>query len=386
MSEKLSHLSEEQIQELIIRYYEKEKVSDLIAEYNLNLRPNELVRNFPPEILEKKCIYCNLEFIRKRVSRDYLYWKASSEYCPNCGHEDDAFCLCKNCKAIEWHKQDNERQNKQEFMDIWLNHLEEDKIDLNELTFIDKIYLGALLREGISEDYDYIRPIEHFINPLTPTYEFLKEVIDRLKEINAIVIHPNTDSEFIEIVDYENGSFRYYPYKVKWGLNVKSDGFSKVSLIELIINPLDLEQSNYDEAIQLWRKIALYESIEYFIYSVENILGIDYEIGDRTKTVLNDLINDYSVAQIYGILYKATNNALRFQAEKGVTSKHASNTIIGNAQSFGERAKINNWVLQKYNRIKDCPESALSKFFFERVIKVGFNGFSEVPNLNSIRK
>lgn len=211
-------------------------------------------------------------------------------------------------------------------------------------------------------------------------------MIDRLKEINAIVIHPSTDSEFIEIVDYENGSFRYYPYKVKWGLNVKSDGFSKVSLIELIINPLDLEQLNYDEAIQLWKKIALYESIEYFIYSVENILGIDYEIGDRTKTVLNDLINDYSVAQIYGILYKATNNALRFQAEKGVTSKHASNTIIGNAQSFGERAKINNWVLQKYNRIKDCPESALSKFFFERVIKVGFNGFSEVPNLNSIRK
>lgn len=47
MSEKLSHLSEEKIQELIIRYYEKEKVSDLIAEYNLNLRPNELVRNFP---------------------------------------------------------------------------------------------------------------------------------------------------------------------------------------------------------------------------------------------------------------------------------------------------------------------------------------------------
>jgi hypothetical protein len=64
--------------------------------------------------------------------------------------------------------------------------------------------------------------------------------------------------------------------------------------------------------------------------------------------------------------------------------KHASNTIVGNAQSFAERAKINKWDLQKYNRIKDLPQSALSRFFFERVIKIGFDGFNEIPNLSRI--
>lgn len=386
MNDKLSHLSEKEIQELIERYYNKEKVSDLISEYNIKLRPSQLVNNFPPEVLETKCIYCDINLIKSRVSRDYQSWKTIPKYCPNCGHEDGSFCSCKNCKAIEWHQKDRERQEKQDFIDIWLNHEGKEKVELSELSFTDRVYLGALLREGISEDYNYIKSIENFISPLTPTYEFRSEIIDRLNEINAIVIHQSTDSEFIEIVDYEDGNYRYYPYKVKWALNVKSNDLNKVPLIESIINPSDLEEDSFEEAFLLWKKIALYESIEYFEHSVNNILGIDYKIGDKTRTVLNDLTNDYSVSQIYGMLYKSTNNALRFQAENGVSMKHASNTIVGNAQSYGERARINNWDLQKYNRIKNCPQSALSRFFFERIIKIGFDGFNEIPDLKKIMK
>ncbi|MGC1632678.1 MAG: hypothetical protein WA749_11265, partial [Gelidibacter sp.] len=235
MNEKLAHLSEKQIQELIKRYYDKEKVSDLISEYNIKLRPSQLVNHFPPEILEIECTYCNTNLIRPRVSRDQQSWKTIPEYCPNCGHEDGGFCSCKNCKALEWYQKDKERQQKQDFLDDWLSYDDDEKIDLQDLSLTDKIYLGAILREGISEDYNYIRPIESFINQLTPTYEFRSEVIDRLNDINAIVIHPSTDSEFIEIIDYENGNFRYYPYKVKWALNVKSNGLNKVPLIESII-------------------------------------------------------------------------------------------------------------------------------------------------------
>jgi len=386
MSTKLSHLSEKQIQKLIERYYDNEKVSDLISEYDIKLRPNQLVKEFPPEILDTECIYCEVNLIKPRISRDSQSWKEIPEFCTNCGHDNSGICSCKNCQLLETYRQENENQEKQDFIDIWLNYEEEEKIELDTLSFIDKVYLGALLREGISEDYNYINSIESFITPLTPTYELRSEIINRLSEIDAIVIHKNTDSEFIEILDYDEGKYRYYPYKVKWNLNIKSNKLSKVELIESIINPNDIEKENYEEALVLWKKIALYESIEYFEYSVNNILGIDYNIGDKTRTVLNDLTKDYSVSQIYGILYKSTNNALRFQAERGVSMKHASNTIVGNAQSFAERARINKWDLQKYNRIKGCPQSSLSKFFFERIIKIGFDGFNEIPILSKIMK
>ncbi|MHC2992707.1 hypothetical protein OB13_14365, partial [Pontibacter sp. HJ8] len=130
----------------------------------------------------------------------------------------------------------------------------------------------------------------------------------------------------------------------------------------------------------------LNEVIEYFDHSVNNILGVDYSIGDKTLTVFNDLLRDYSVSQIYGIIYRSVNNALRFRVEKGATLKHAANTIIGNAQNYAERAKVNNWDLSKYKRIEDCPESALSKFFFERILRIGYNGFNEVPNIEILRK
>ncbi|WP_422082808.1 hypothetical protein [Ulvibacterium sp.] len=385
MSEKLSHLSNDEILELIERYYSKEKVSNLISDYKLDLRPSQLVRHLPPEVLDTKCTYCEVNLIKPRLPRDYQSWKMVLEYCPSCGHEEGGFCSCKNCKAIEWYHQDRERQEKQDFLDIWLNHEDEEKIELEDLTFTEKVYLGALLREGISEDYNYIKPIESFISPLTPTYEFRSEIINTLSDIGSIVIHHSTDSEFIEIVDYEEGNYRYYPYKVKWALNIRSRELNKVPLVESIINPSEIQETDYDEAFLLWKKIALYESIEYFEHSVNNILGIDYNIGEKTRTVLNDLTNDFSVSQIYGILYRSTNNALRFQAERGVSMKHASNTIVGNAQSFAERARINKWELQKYNRIKNLPQSALSRFFFERIIKIGFDGFNEIPDLSRIR-
>lgn len=386
MNEKLLHLTSNQLENLIERYYSNEKIANLIKEFDLKLRPTELVKNFPPEVLDSECIYCGTNIIRSRISREYSKWRTASEYCPNCGHENKGFCSCPNCKEQDRLKKEIERQHKQDFINSWIVIDEDSKIDFDLLTFTDKVYLGAILREGISEDYNYIKPFENFTNSISPTSEFRSEIVDRLIEINAIVIHPSIDSEFIEIIDYENGNYRYFPYKVKWALNVKKEHINKVPLIELLINPLNIRESEYEEAFFLWKKIALYESIEYFHHSVTNILGIEYSIGDKTKSVLTDLLNDYSVSQIYGILYKSTNNALRFQAEKGVSTKHASNTIIGNAQSFGERAKINNWDLQKYGRIKDCPESSLSKFFFERILKIGYDGFNEKPNFSRIGK
>lgn len=384
MNEKLLHLSNEQIQELIERYYDKEKVSDLISYYNLELQPSQLVKHLPPEVLEVKCIYCNLNLVKKRVSRDSQSWKINPAFCSKCGHEEGNICSCQNCKNLENYQRNRSLQEKQDFLYIWINHEDKEKIEINDLTFIDKVFLGALLREGISEDYNFIRPIESFINPLTPTFEFHSEFIDRLFNIGAIVIHQNTDPESISIEDYEEGDYSFYPYKVTWALNVKSDKLNKVPLIDSIINPIDIKKEDFEDAFLLWKKIAVYESIEYFEHSVNNILGINYNIGDKTKTVLNDLTNDFSVSQIYGILYKATNNALRFEAEKGVSTKHAANTIIGNAQSFAERARINKWDLAKYNRIKDCPQSILSRFFFERVIKIGYDGFNEIPDIKKI--
>ena len=383
MNDKLAHLTEIQVEELIKRYYNKEKVKYLIEEYGIDAKPSQLVKLFPPVITEKICPYCNTNLIIKRFSRDNV-WDNKFAICPSCGHEESDSCHCKNCKEKERLRLQNERQEKQEALQSLLYIDEDKKVDLDSLSFEDKIYLGAFLREGISEDFNYVKSINCFHNPLAPTKDFTSEILGILREKRLIDVHPDSDPEYFEEIDIETGNVRFHLGKVKWALNVKKEGFDNVQLVNSLINPdYSIEP---EESYKIWRKISLHEALEYFYYSVKNILGVEYSPGEKTIATLSDLINDYSVSQIYMIIYKSTNNALRFQAERGVNRKHASNTIVGNAQNFAERAKVNKWDLVRYSRLRELPESALSKFFFERILKIGYKGFNERPRLIQIEE
>jgi len=381
MNSKLKHLSKTQIEELIEKYYNHEKLQDLIEEYDIDTIPSQLVRLFPSIITEFLCPYCDVNLEIKRVSRDYK-WVEGPAFCTSCGHEKTEYCRCSNCLKQDQLQAQLRIQEKQKVLDSLLAIDENKKVDLDTLSFEDKIYLGAFLREGISEDFNFIKPLDEFINPIAPTEEYSNEILDDLRRKGLIIIHPESDSSFFEDIDLETGDFTFYRNNVKWLLNVQKEGFNKVPLIDSLINPDDYFEP--EEAYQIWRRISLYEALEYFCYSVINILGVQYSPGEKTITVFNDLINDYSVSQIYTIIYRATNNALRFQVEKGVSRKHAANTIIGNAQNFAERAKVNNWEVLRYHRLKELPESALSKFFFERILKIGYSGFNEKPRLIKI--
>ncbi|MCD8262643.1 MAG: hypothetical protein LUD15_15185 [Bacteroides sp.] len=93
------------------------------------------------------------------------------------------------------------------------------------------------------------------------------------------------------------------------------------------------------------------------------------------------LLNDYSVSQVYNIIYRSINSVLRFRAEKEFTEVYTSNMVIGGMQRFGEKARKEGWELQKYTRLKECPQSALSKFFFEKILPIGDREFNEVSRL-----
>jgi hypothetical protein len=380
MDHRIAHLTEVELEQLITRYYNMEKITTLLQEYKIVVNPSQLSKLFPHKITDKTCPYCKENLILKYPSRS-ISWSTNEPVCYLCNHKEIELCKCENCKEVERLR----IQEKEKIKQIQVNRLlhidENDKVELDSLSSEEKIFLGAFLREGISEDFNYIKPVDDFINPLAPTHDFINEIVTLLRDKKLIVVHPSSNLEFIEDIDVETGVFKFYPYKVKWALNVKKEGLTKVPLIESLINPsIGIED---DEAYEVWRKISLYEALEYFYYNVNTVLGVEYTPGEKTITLLNDLLNDYSVSQIYTIIYRSTNNALRFQIENRVSRKHASNTIIGSAQSFAEKAKIHNWGIQKYNRHKDCPESALSKFFFERILKIGFAGFNEKPKLTA---
>ena len=87
-----------------------------------------------------------------------------------------------------------------------------------------------------------------------------------------------------------------------------------------------------------------------------NKVGFNFSIGDKTIAVINELLDSFSVSQIYSIIYRAITNATRYYQEGGVSKKQAANSVVSRCQGFGERALIDGWELARYKRIKELPQ------------------------------
>lgn len=393
VSDKLVHLSDEQIDNMLNEYYQKNKVSELIKKYNIDITSSKFVTILPYEVNFEGlvCDYCGEQVYIKYLSRNSF---DTEEYiCRSCGHMPNRpRCACNGCKnkakqnaVIERKKQESEEQQNEMFIRIWLEIDAGNAVYEDTLTFEQKVYLGAFLREGIYEDYSCIKPINFFTTPIAPTFILQEEIVDELKNNKLIKIHPNTEVKYFNNINIEKRTASFEKTSVWWQLNVKSLDMAKVPLVDSIMNP-NFEFDN-NEAYLLWRKIALHESIEYLKYNIQQLFDIDYNVGEKTISVINDLIKHYSVAQIYYIIYSSTNNALRYREEKSIPNKQAANSIIGRMQSLGERALNNGWELGNYKRCKDCPQSLISKFFFERILKINEDGFNQKPHvINRLQK
>lgn len=376
INKKLEHLCDEDIQELIRRYYCNENISLLLNEYRIEVHPSQLVTLFPQKITNKICPYCEINLRIKYSSRPYS--DTNEPYCPSCQHRE-WYCLCKNCRREARVLEEIRRIREIEFIQSTFSLNNEAGVSYELLTFEERVYLGALLREGISEDYQYIKPVCSFINILAPTNILTDKILLSLKMKKIIVVHPSNDPKNFDFINVKDKIFYFDSKMVKWDLNVKRDGVAKWDLINSLINPDNIEDP--EKCFELWKNIALQELLQYLLFSIKSIMGVDYTVGDKTIKILSDLLKNYSVSQIHTIIYRSINDALRFQFEKRCSKNQAANTVVGIAQSFAERAAICNWDVYKRKRDSACPESALSKFFFERILKIGYAGFNEKPRL-----
>ncbi|QDP39174.1 hypothetical protein [Radiobacillus deserti] len=139
----------------------------------------------------------------------------------------------------------------------------------------------------------------------------------------------------------------------------------------------DFEEDK-DFCFNMWKKIALNESIEYLLYSLDKV-GFDFSPGEKTNKVFENLLEHFSVAQIYSIIYRAVANSTKLYQEKRMPRKKAANAVITFCESNGERAIAEGWNLSKYRRDYNLPETLISQVFFTSILKIAYIGFEEKP-------
>lgn len=380
---RLNHLTDEQIEELIKKYYNGVKTNKLIEEYEIDIASNSLYTIFPPEVCNDKiCPNCNVALVRKRVGKTSFRY-GSTASCPICGHEDTFYCKCKKC--VEKRELETiERKRQQELENIKKSNLIKQNyafdrfeyVAIEELNFIDRVYLGALLRLYMSEQLTVINPIDSTDIKLAPTVELKQDIVRTLSSQHIICVHPESPMDAFTGDEENPFPSIYYTYKVFYYLNIGADDINKV--VSELMNPSEFAIDG-EEALYLWKKIAVSECLEYLNYQM-NKVGFEFKPGEKTIATFTNLLENFSVSQIYGIIYKGVTQATRYYQEKNVNKRQASNSVIGNCQRYAENALINGWELKKFGRNYDIPQSKISEFFFNRVLKIGDIGFDMPPS------
>ncbi|MBS4974907.1 MAG: hypothetical protein KHZ55_12230 [Clostridium celatum] len=386
--EKLRHLTMLQIESLMNKYYNGVKASDIIKEYNIDTTSSKLYTLFPPIICEDIiCPVCNEPMYKERDSKSSYSWNKKKPFCAICGHTDEIICKCNYCIA---EREKVRKLNEERKVRILQEKREKIKkvYDLNivpvnysELNFREKVFLGALLRTSLSEDMEVILPLNDAERELAPTIGYIKEILSYLIGRGVVSVDSNSSIDaFLDSNEEKDIEFPnvYYITMVKYRINIVGDEDIK-NILSKIINPKSFSDADKEDALNIWKEIALEEFIEYFEYQMKSV-RFDFNIGEKTIAIFKDLLENFSVSQIYGIIYKSVANATKYYQESSVSKKQAANSVIGGCQRYAERAMINNWELAKYSRIKELPQSMISEFFFDRVIGVGSLGFNMPPS------
>ena len=377
MDEKLSHLSAEEVKTLRNRYYQGESTNKLIKEYGISARPNNLYKLFPPEEVEEFCEYCGVQLVRNCVSKSAYQWRNDSDiYCPVCGHKPHVHCRCENCI--------HEEQELADFQRMLIEAAYSQNrpaVKLSELTFEQRVFLGTLCW-GLGDENMSIKPYNGANVILTPTDDLRSQVYESLNRDDIITVSPASPLTAFEAED-ENFPYRYFVYEVQYSLNLAIET-TKEELFSKILNPT-CYPFNREEALQLWKKIAIAECLEYLGLQLHRV-SFPFHPGDKTYKMFEILLDDFSVAQIYGIIWRAVAEAskLYLERERVLSKKHAANTVIGFCERYAGRAKANGWTLKGYNRPRELPQSTLSSFFYNRVLGIGDAGFECCPTIDKL--
>ncbi|WP_303869615.1 hypothetical protein [Acetobacterium wieringae] len=402
----LSHLSESQIKELIYRYYENENVKTLLVEFDVHVPPGKLVKLFPPvSHQDYPCPNCGaLLYSNQKSKTNKVPTSIHELFCLNCGHTNNLsnHCTCKYClslKKIEKERIEKDRQDREkriskihEVIENAFNINNNIPLDFDELCFKHKVYLSAICKALLVENYTSTRQIQPFelltyIKPLSPSDQYTTLMYSELVKQRILIPSPISDITAFVLED-QNGNFNFlddFPYefcldKTWYIINVTcNEGFDSL-IKKILLGNYYSSEINSSEALVLWKDIAKQECISYFEYQLSTV-HFNTQFGKKTNIIIEKLLEYFSVSQVYALIWKEVASASKAYLEHRFSKNYAKNIAIHGVERYGERALENGWEIIKYSRNREVPQSILSLVLFNLVLLIYDDGFNEPPNI-----
>jgi tetratricopeptide (TPR) repeat protein len=248
-------------------------------------------------------------------------------------------------------------------------------VSASTLSLEDAVNLLSLVRAGANEDMRSIEPLRTYIERLGPLHEYSRTMVEGLHQKGLLVVHPASAP----------GAFAWRdgaPVSpdldaVHWGIPMGGPQLPFVGLIEEIEGIFRGGASGWpqrwrDDVEALWRKIVLAEAIRH-LHLCMSEHGFQITVGEKTLAVMRTLIERFTLAQVWGIVWSNTEKAAAYyQRERTKISRNqAANSVVSRLQSYADRAIAEGWDLYSARRDRRTDQPVVAQVLFATALHLG---------------
>ena len=376
---KLAHLTPEQVDDLITRYYEDEKLASLIEAFNIDAKPAGLIHLFPPVVhKDLPCPYCpNTNLISKRPARTSAPRHPETPRCPGCGHRHAEGCPCKPCRAkADAARRESDKKKRQV---IEATYTREHAIPPPEdLTLQDAVFLMAIARHAAADDLAYLKPYHDYAGTLAPLPDCQHDIMAHLYERGLIAISPGSDINAFDFDEALTEIKRHNPAWVRWaflpGLDVEEKrGY--LNRLKTLVNGGDWPDGWSRDVPKLWHVIVKNECLQQFVLLLAERRDKPQSIDPKTRALFDRLLADFPPSQVFYLTWSTSDDL----SKKHIPYRNRKAMSLKAIERKADKAKAGERALPHFERDKRCPQTVLSATFFNDFLKLGNAAFEAVP-------
>lgn len=244
---------------------------------------------------------------------------------------------------------------------------------IEKLATVDKFLLVAIIDKLSSKDLNHTLPLNsHVKRKISPLSQMDVEVVQKLFLLNILLLNIN-DAISNATIDENNElavDFRQSLFDIPYSC----EDLDKLYLsIKHSVNTTTLLKDR--EYLNWCTRIQIAECICY-LSTRAHLNGLMPPLDENIHILLQTCLARYSISEIYYIIWKAVENAASFAQKPNISKKKASESIYDNINMVFGKMSSGSWKGNRSYRDAHCPQSLLTKAFFDDVFKEWDCGFN----------
>ena len=340
---KLAHLTPEQVDDLIKRYNDDEKLPSLIEAFNIDAKPTGLIFLLPAVVhKDLLCPYCpDTNLISKQPARTSVPSHPESPHCPRCRHRHAEWCPCKPCRAKAEAKRRESDKKKRQVIGATCTR-EHDTPSPETLTLQDAVFLMAIARHAATENLSYLKPYHTYKEALAPLPECRHDIITHLYERGLIAISPDSD---VNAFEYDEALTEIKSHNPAWVLWAYLPGLAVEEKREYL-NRLKTLASSGDwpdgwsrDVPALWHYIVKNECLENFAYLLAQRGCKQDTIDQKTHALFDALLVDFPPSKVFYLTWWAVKDTSDYMVKKHIPYRNRKEMSLGAIQRKADQAK-----------------------------------------------